>query len=58
MRVRSVHPGVGLDEVLAQTSFPLVTEEVGTTREPSAAELELLRTRLDPDGRREKEVPS
>jgi acyl CoA:acetate/3-ketoacid CoA transferase beta subunit len=58
MRLRSVHPGVELDEVLAQTSFPLVTEGAGTTREPSAAELELLRTRLDPDGRREKEVPS
>jgi hypothetical protein len=49
---------VELDEVLGQTSFPLVTEGAGTTREPSAAELELLRTRLDPDGRREKEVPS
>jgi acyl CoA:acetate/3-ketoacid CoA transferase beta subunit len=58
MRLRSVHPGVELGEVLAQTSFPLVTEGAGTTREPSAAELELLRTRLDPDGRREKEVPS
>jgi acyl CoA:acetate/3-ketoacid CoA transferase beta subunit len=57
MRLRSVHPGVELDEVLGQTSFPLVTAGAGTTREPSAAELELLRTRLDPDGRREKEVP-
>jgi acyl CoA:acetate/3-ketoacid CoA transferase beta subunit len=58
MRLRSVHPGVDPDEVVEATSFPLVTDPVPTTREPSERELELLRTVLDPDGRREKEVPS
>jgi acyl CoA:acetate/3-ketoacid CoA transferase beta subunit len=58
MRLRSVHPGVDPDEVLAATSFPLVTGAVPRTREPSRRELGLLRTVLDPDGRREKEVPS
>jgi acyl CoA:acetate/3-ketoacid CoA transferase beta subunit len=57
-RLRSIHPGVDPDEVAAQTGFAVVTDGVPATREPSAAELELLRTRLDPDGRREKEVPS
>lgn len=57
-RVRSIHPGVDPDEVAAQTGFAVVTEGVANTRDPSGTELELLRTRLDPDGRREKEVPS
>jgi hypothetical protein len=33
-----------------------VPEDVGVTREPSAAELELIR-QLDPGGTRDKEVP-
>lgn len=57
IRLRSVHPGVDLGEVVAQTFFALVTDCVGATREPSGQELELLRTVLDPDSRREKEVP-
>jgi acyl CoA:acetate/3-ketoacid CoA transferase beta subunit len=57
-RLRSIHPGVDPDEVAAQTGFPLVTDGVAITREPSGDELELLRTRLDQEGRREKEVPS
>jgi acyl CoA:acetate/3-ketoacid CoA transferase beta subunit len=58
MRLRSVHPGVDPEEVLAATSFPLLTDGVPSTRPPSERELGLLRTVLDPDGRREKEVPS
>jgi acyl CoA:acetate/3-ketoacid CoA transferase beta subunit len=57
MRVRSVHPGVEVGEVVAATGFPLaVPGEVPVTRLPTAAELDLIRTRLDPDGMREKEL--
>jgi acyl CoA:acetate/3-ketoacid CoA transferase beta subunit len=58
IRLRSVHPGVDVEEVVAQTGFPVRADGVPATRAPSPAELELLRTVLDPDGRREKEVPS
>jgi acyl CoA:acetate/3-ketoacid CoA transferase beta subunit len=58
IRLRSVHPGVDVDEVVAQTGFPVRTDGVPASRVPSPTELELLRTVLDPDGRRENEVPS
>ncbi|GLZ31769.1 CoA-transferase [Lentzea sp. NBRC 105346] len=58
MRLVSVHPGVEVSEVLAQTSFPLEHNDFGETRLPTDEELELLRTVLDPAGRRDKEVPS
>jgi acyl CoA:acetate/3-ketoacid CoA transferase beta subunit len=58
IRLRSVHPGVDVEEVVAQTGFPVRTDGVPASRTPSPTELELLRTVLDPDGRREKEVPS
>jgi acyl CoA:acetate/3-ketoacid CoA transferase beta subunit len=58
MRLRSVHPGVQVAEVVAATGFPLaVPDEVPVTRAPTDAELELIRTRLDPGGAREREVP-
>jgi acyl CoA:acetate/3-ketoacid CoA transferase beta subunit len=57
MRLRSVHPGVDVADVVAQTSFPLCTDGVEPTREPTEQELHLLRTVLDPDGRRDREVP-
>jgi acyl CoA:acetate/3-ketoacid CoA transferase beta subunit len=57
IRLRSVHPGVDVTEVVTNTSFPLCTEAVGQTREPSEHELKLLSTVLDPEGRREQEVP-
>ncbi|MBK7975894.1 MAG: CoA-transferase [Deltaproteobacteria bacterium] len=47
MRLRSVHPGVPVDEVLAATSFELVVPpSVPETRRPSTAELELIRAGL------------
>ncbi|MGW6441885.1 CoA-transferase subunit beta [Lentzea sp. NPDC055074] len=58
MRILSVHPGVSVDEVRKQTSFPLVAEDVVETRLPTDEELELIRTKLDPGGKRDKEVPS
>ena len=57
MRVRSVHPGVEVDEVVAATGFPLaLPDQVPLTRWPTADELALIRTRLDPDGVREAEL--
>ena len=58
MRLVSVHPGVSVDEVQQQTSFPLATDEVTETRLPTGEELELIRTKLDPDARRDREVRS
>jgi acyl CoA:acetate/3-ketoacid CoA transferase beta subunit len=57
MRLRSVHPGVEVADVLRETGFELlVPDDVPTSRVPAAAELDLIR-RLDPDQAREKEVP-
>jgi len=57
MRLRSVHPGVRVADVVAATGFPLaVPDQVPVTRAPAAAELELIRTRLDPAGAREREL--
>ncbi len=57
MRLRSVHPGVEVADVLAATGFPLaVPAEVPVTRAPTPAELALIRTRLDPGGAREHEL--
>jgi acyl CoA:acetate/3-ketoacid CoA transferase beta subunit len=57
MRLRSVHPGVEVADVVAATGFPLqVPEEVPPTRPPTPAELNLIRTRLDPGGSREREL--
>ncbi|MDT0454887.1 CoA-transferase [Streptomyces sp. DSM 41527] len=59
MRLASVHPGVTVEEVLEATGFPLaLPDEVPCTREPTATELRLIRTVLDPEGRREREVPA
>ena len=57
MRLRSVHPGVEVAEVVAATGFPLaVPDEVPVTRAPTATELGLIRNRLDPTGAREREL--
>jgi len=57
MRVRSVHPGVSLDEVRSATGFELAAaDEVPVSRSPDPQELHLLREVLDPSGLREREV--
>jgi acyl CoA:acetate/3-ketoacid CoA transferase beta subunit len=58
MRVRSVHPGVEVADVVAATGFPLaVPDPVPVTRWPTDDELGLIRTRLDPGAARDREVP-
>jgi len=57
MRLRSVHPGVRVADVVAATGFPLaVPDQVPVTRMPTTAELGLIRTRLDPGGARDREL--
>jgi hypothetical protein len=59
MRVRSVHPGVTVDDVVAATGFDLAIDAaVPETRIPDAQELRLIRDVLDPDDTRSKEVPA
>ncbi|GHD97760.1 CoA-transferase subunit beta [Streptomyces alanosinicus] len=58
MRLVSVHPGVAVDQVRAATGFDLVIgDEVPYTREPTAAELRLIREVIDPGNTRAGEVP-
>ncbi|WP_117211498.1 CoA-transferase subunit beta [Allorhizocola rhizosphaerae] len=43
MRLRSLHPGVSLDDVLDNTGFDLsIPDDVPTTRTPTPAELEII----------------
>lgn len=62
MRLRSVHPGVTVDDVVAATGFALVLPphpgDVPVTRAPTADELSLIRDVLDPEGLAKKELKS
>jgi hypothetical protein len=58
MRIRSLHPGVTVDQVQEATGFDLVVpDDVGESRLPTPDELELLGTVIDPAGTRYREVP-
>ncbi|MGW4051102.1 CoA-transferase subunit beta [Streptomyces sp. NPDC004779] len=57
MRLRSLHPGVTVEQVREATGFALVVpEEVPYTRDPTAEELRLIREEIDPRGLRDREV--
>jgi acyl CoA:acetate/3-ketoacid CoA transferase beta subunit len=57
MRLKSVHPGVTVDQVVENTGFELVIDEViPETRIPTAEELTLIRDTLDPKGFLGREV--
>ncbi|MEU6016811.1 CoA-transferase [Streptomyces sp. NPDC047515] len=59
MRLRSLHPGVTVEQVCEATGFALtIPDEVPLTREPTEAELRLIREVIDPKGQREREVPA
>ena len=50
-RLKSVHPGVTVEDVVTATGFEIVIpDEVPTTDPPTAEELHLLRTRIDASG--------
>ena len=58
MRLRSLHPGVSVDDVVAATGFELVIPDgVPVTRLPTPDELRLLDEVIDPKGTRFREVP-
>ena len=58
MRVRSIHPGVTIEQVVQATGFELVIpDDVPMSRLPTADELLLLRRMIDPDNLRQREVP-
>lgn len=51
MRLKSLHPGVKLDDVVEKTGFELVIpDHVPETEPPTAVELQVLRTRIDVRG--------
>ena len=57
-RLRSIHPGVTLEEVIQKTGFPLlIPDDLGPTRAPTDDELQLIRDVIDPTGTRLQEVP-
>jgi acyl CoA:acetate/3-ketoacid CoA transferase beta subunit len=57
MRLCSVHPGVSVSDVADATGFLLAAPyQVPQTRLPTAAELALIRERLDPQARRDQEL--
>ncbi|MFE2872805.1 CoA-transferase subunit beta [Embleya sp. NPDC059259] len=59
MRLRSLHPGVTVEEVVEATGFELVIPaEVPTSRVPTDEELRIVRDVLDPRGMRLREVPA
>jgi acyl CoA:acetate/3-ketoacid CoA transferase beta subunit len=57
MRLRSLHPGVTVDDVVAATGFELaIPDDVPQSRPPTDDELTLI-AEFDPRGARNKEVP-
>jgi glutaconate CoA-transferase subunit B len=51
MFLHSVHPGVTVEEVRAEVSWPLkLAPDIGTTEPPTSEELRLIREELDPGG--------
>jgi acyl CoA:acetate/3-ketoacid CoA transferase beta subunit len=59
MRLRSLHPGVDIVDVVAATGFELVVpDDVPETRLPTGEELRWIREVIDPLGLGEKEVPN
>lgn len=59
MRLVSVHPGVTVEDVFASTGFELAVDgDVPQTRQPTAAELAMIRDVIDPAGLRYREVPA
>lgn len=60
MRVLSLHPGVGREQVVEASGFAIdgLDGEVAETRVPTAEELRLIREVIDPKGVRDREVRS
>ena len=51
MRLKSIHPGVSVDQVVKSTGFELIVPgNVPETEPPTAEQLNVLRTRIDVRG--------
>ena len=57
MRLASLHPGVSVEQVQAATGFEILLPagDVPATARPTAEELHILRTEVDPTGARVRE---
>jgi glutaconate CoA-transferase subunit B len=57
MRLKSVHPGISVDDVREATGFELLIPEgtVPQTRSPTKEQVRLIREEIDPDGMRKRE---
>ncbi len=59
LRLRSVHPGVDVNDVVAATGFELAIDgDVSVTRMPTDDEVRWIREIIDPLGLGEREVPA
>jgi len=59
MRVRSLHPGVSLDDVQNSTGFDLITPgDVPETQPPTREQIDLIRNVIDPQDRRKHRMVS
>ncbi|GAB2843884.1 CoA-transferase [Actinocorallia aurea] len=58
LRIRSVHPGVTVEEVQKATGFSIDGSAAVETRNPTEEELRLIREVIDPRGLRSREVPA
>ncbi len=58
MRLKSVHPGITAEQVQRATGFELLLPngDVPETTPPSEAQVELIRTKIDPDGMTRREL--
>jgi acyl CoA:acetate/3-ketoacid CoA transferase beta subunit len=57
LRVKSIHPGIDPELVIASTGFSIEVDTATATRLPSAEELTIIREVLDPRSLRDREVP-
>lgn len=58
MRLKSIHPGITVEQVQQQTGFELLLPEgpIPETTPPTEAQVRLIREEIDPDGVRKKEL--
>ncbi|SEG93712.1 Acyl CoA:acetate/3-ketoacid CoA transferase, beta subunit [Thermomonospora echinospora] len=56
LRIKSVHPGVTVEQVQQQTGFPIDGTDATETRTPTPEELRLIREVIDPKSLRSREV--
>ena len=51
MRLKSVHPGVKVEDVIQNTGFELIIpDKVPITKPPTEEEIDILRNRIDVEG--------